>query len=48
MEPGGEAAGVIDIERIAIWRKKEEREDRGLWSGRKLGERGFFFGGLNV
>lgn len=22
MEPGGETAGVIDIERIAIWRKK--------------------------
>lgn len=48
MEPGGETAGVIDIERIAIGRKNKEREDRGLWSGRKLGERGFFFGGLNV
>lgn len=27
MEPGGEAAGVIDIERIAIGRKNKERED---------------------
>lgn len=34
MEPGGEAAGVIGIERIAIGRKKE-REDRGAldWKG---------------
>jgi len=27
VEPGGEAAGVIDIERIAIGRKNKERED---------------------
>jgi len=27
VELGGEAAGVIDIERIAIGRKNKERED---------------------
>lgn len=30
MEPGGEAAGVIVIERIATWRKK--RKDKRLWN----------------
>lgn len=42
MEPGGEAAGVIDFERIAIGRNE--------WRGKTvvLGERFFFFEGLNV
>lgn len=31
MEPGGEAAGVIGVERIAI-RRKREREDLD-WNG---------------
>lgn len=31
MEPRGETAGVIGIERIAIGRKNKEREDRGAW-----------------
>jgi len=31
VEPGGEAAGVIDIERIAIERKNKEREDWDVW-----------------
>lgn len=42
MEPGGEAAGVIGIERIAIGRKNKEREDRDAW------KRFFFFEVLNV
>lgn len=42
MEPGGEAAGVIGIERIAIGRKNKEREDWDAW------ERFFFFKLLNV
>ena len=42
MEPGGEAAGVIDTERIAIGRN----ERRGKTGG--LGEMVFFFGDLNV
>lgn len=44
MEPGGETAGVIGIERIAIGRNNKEREDRGLGSGMELGEMVFFFG----
>lgn len=43
MEPGGETAGVIGIERIAIGRNNKEREDRGLGSGMELGEMVFFF-----
>ena len=35
MEPVGEAAGVIGIERIVIGRKNKEREDLGAleWNG---------------
>ena len=42
MEPGGEAAGVISIERIAV-RRNERRGKTGM-----LGEMFFFFGELNV
>jgi hypothetical protein len=31
VEPGGETAGVIGSERIAIGRNNKEREDRGAW-----------------
>lgn len=40
MEPGGEAAGVISIERIAIWRKKR-RGKTGI--GIEIVEMFFFF-----
>ena len=39
MEPGGEAAGVIDIERIAIGRKTRRGKTGMLGSGMGLGER---------
>lgn len=42
MEAGGETAGIIGIERIAIGRNKR-RGKTGV-----LGERFFFFDGLNV
>ena len=42
MEPRGETAGVIGIERIAI-RRNERRGKTGM-----LGEMFFFFGDLNV
>ena len=48
MEPGGEAAGVIGIERIAIGRNKWRGKTEVLGSGMERGERFFFYGGLNV
>ena len=43
MEPGGEAAGVIGIERIAIWRNERRGKTEVLGSGMELGEMVFFF-----
>ena len=43
MEPGGEAAGVIDIERIAIGRNRRRGKTGVLGSGMELGEMFFFF-----
>ena len=43
MEPGGEAAGVIDIERIAIGRNKRRGKTGVLWSDMELVEMVFFF-----
>ena len=48
MEPGGEAAGVIGIERIAIGRNERRGKTVGIWSGMELVEMVFFFEGLNV
>ena len=48
MEPGGEAAGVIDIERIVIGRNRRRGKTGVLGSGMELGERFFFYGELNV
>lgn len=48
MEPGGEAAGVISIERIAIGRKERRGKTEVLGSGIELVEMVFFFRGLNV
>ena len=48
MESGGEAAGVIGIERIAIGRKTRRGKTGMLGSGMELGERFFFFEDLNV
>ena len=47
MEPEGEAAGVIGIERIAIGRNKRRGKTGVLGSGMEIGEM-FFFEGLNV
>ena len=44
MEPRGEAAGVIGIERIAIGRKTRRWKTGMLGIGRVLGEMIFFFG----
>ena len=44
MEPGGEAAGVIGIERIAIGKKERRGKTGVLWIGRELVERVFFSG----
>ena len=46
MEPGGEAAGVTDIERIAIGRKNKEREDRGAWKWNGAWWEVFLFWGI--
>lgn len=46
MEPGGEAAGVIGIERIATARKERRGKTGVLGSGMELGEMVFFFGGI--
>jgi len=43
VEPGGEAAGVIDIERIAIWRNKRRGKTGMLWIGMELWEMVFLF-----
>ena len=43
MEPGGEAAGVIGIERIAIGRNKRRGKTGMLGIGRELVEMVFFF-----
>ena len=43
MEPGGEAAGVIGIERIAIGRNERRGKTEGSWIGRELGAMVFFF-----
>lgn len=48
MEPGGEAAGVIDIERIAIGKNERRGKTGMLGSGIELVEMVFFFEGLNV
>lgn len=48
MEPRGETAGVIDIERIAIGRNKRRGKTGVLGSGMEFGEMFFFFEGLNV
>ena len=48
MEPRGETAGVIDIERIAIGRKERRGKTEVLGSGMELGEKFFFFEVLNV
>ena len=39
MEPEGEAAGVIGIERIAIGRNKRRGKAGEFWSGMELSER---------
>lgn len=44
MEPGGETAGVIGIERIAIGRNERRGKTGVLGSGMELGEMVFFFG----
>ena len=43
MEPRGETAGVIDIERIAIGRNKRRGKTRMLGSGMEIVEMVFFF-----
>ena len=48
MEPGGEAAGVIGIERIAIGRNERRGKTVMFGIGMELGEMFFFFEGLNV
>jgi hypothetical protein len=48
VEPRGETAGVIDIERIAIERNKRRGKTGVLGIGMELGEMFFFFGDLNV
>lgn len=48
MEPGGEAAGVTGIERIAIGRKERRGKTGMLGIGMEIVEMVFFFGGLNV
>lgn len=49
MEPGGEAAGVIDIERIAIGRNKSGEGRLGCFGVEWSLLRWFsFLGGLNV
>lgn len=42
MEPRGETAGVIGIERIAIWRNKRRGKTGMLGIGMELGEMVFF------
>ena len=42
MEPGGEAAGVIDIERIAIGRNRRRGKTGVLGSGMEIVEMVFF------
>lgn len=44
MEPGGETAGIIGIERIAIGRNKRRGKTRMLGSGMEIVEMVFFFG----
>ena len=44
MEPRGETAGVIGIERIAIERNKRRGKTEVFGSGMELGGRFFFFG----
>lgn len=48
MEPGGETAGIIGIERIAIGRNERRGKTGVLGIGMELGEMFFFFGDLNV
>lgn len=43
VEPGGETAGVIGIERIAIGRNERRGKTGVLGSGMELGEMFFFF-----
>jgi hypothetical protein len=43
VEPGGEAAGVINIKRIAIGRNERRGKTGVLGSGMELGEMVFFF-----
>lgn len=43
MEPGGETAGVIGIERIVIGRNERRGKTGVLGSGMELGEMFFFF-----
>lgn len=43
MEPGGETASVIGIERIAIGRNERRGKTGVLGSGMELGEMFFFF-----